>query len=76
MSVGKINNFSDKYEINLEKVEKGIKLHKTKTFWVGIVCIIVGVYFTSIGDKDIGIQLIMLGLGLLGLRDAIRKVQK
>jgi len=76
MSVSKVSNVSDEYELNVERVEKELKLHKTKTFWVGIVCIAIGIYFVSIGDKDIGIQLIMLGLGLLGLRDAIRKVQK
>lgn len=45
----------------------------SKTFWVAIVCIVLGVYLIINGKRDEGLQLIMLGLGLLGLRDAINK---
>jgi len=48
----------------------------SKTFWVAIVCIGLGIYLVITGDKDNGMQLILLGLGLLGVRDAIRKVEK
>jgi len=48
----------------------------SKTFWVALVCIGIGIYLTLVGEKDDGMQLILIGLGLLGVRDAIRKVSK
>lgn len=48
----------------------------SKTFWVALVCIALGVYLIVIDKKEEGLQLVMLGLGLLGIRDAIRKVEK
>jgi len=59
-----ISNNKDKYPFN------------SKTFWVAIVCIALGVYLIMINNKDTGMQLILLGLGLLGVRDAIKKVSK
>ena len=48
----------------------------SKTFWVAIICIGLGVYLVVKGYKEEGLQLILLGLGLLGVRDAIRKLEK
>ena len=48
----------------------------SKTFWVAVVCIGLGVYLVVKGYREEGLQLILLGLGLLGVRDAIRKVEK
>jgi len=41
---------SDKYPFN------------SKTFWVAIVCIGLGIYLVVTGNKDNGMQLILLGL--------------
>ena len=59
-----VSNGKDKYPFN------------SKTFWVAIVCIALGVYLITIDNKDTGMQLILLGLGLLGVRDAIKKVER
>jgi len=59
-----VSNNNDKYPFN------------SKTFWVAIVCIALGVYLITIDNKDTGMQLILLGLGLLGVRDAIKKVER
>ena len=59
-----VSGGSDKYPFN------------SKTFWVAVVCIALGIYFIASGDKETGIQLILLGLGLLGVRDAVRKIGK
>lgn len=48
----------------------------SKTFWVAIVCIILGVCLIVLDNKDDGTQLILLGLGLLGVRDAVKKVER
>ena len=48
---------------------------KTKTFWIGVISIALGIFLHVSGETVSGVQLIMLGLGLLGLRDAIRKLQ-
>ena len=48
----------------------------SKTFWIGVVCIALGVVDSLLGDKDGGVQLILLGLGFLGVRDAVRKVER
>jgi len=61
-------------EVNVEVRDK--YPISSKTFWVAIVCIGLGVYLVVEGYKEEGLQLILLGLGLLGVRDAIRKVEK
>jgi len=48
----------------------------SKTFWIALGCVVIGVYLVAVGKKEEGVQLILLGLGLLGVRDAIRKVEK
>ena len=48
----------------------------SKTFWVAIVCVGLGVYLVVEGYREEGLQLTLLGFGLLGIRDAIRKVEK
>jgi len=59
-----VSNGKDKYPFN------------SKTFWTAVICIALGIYFIASGDKETGMQLILLGLGLLGVRDAIKKVSK
>jgi len=50
-------------------------LLKTKSVWVGVVAILCGTALILFGsdDKDIGIAMITSGLGVITLRDAIRK---
>ena len=57
-------------EVNVEVRDK--YPISSKTFWVAIVCIGLGVYLVVEGYREEGLQLI----GLLGIRDAIRKVEK
>ena len=75
MEKGKVSSVGSKYEIEV-KGGKDDYPFNSKTFWVGIVCIALGIYLAITDDKDTGTQLILLGLGLLGIRDAIRKVDK
>jgi hypothetical protein len=51
-----------------------VALLTTKTFWIGIALIGFGIYQMLTGDTDSGGRTIMEGLGLLTLRDAIRKM--
>jgi hypothetical protein len=50
-----------------------MKLTNTKTFWAGAGSVITGIGFIIIGNKAEGLQLIFNGLGLVFLRNAIRK---
>lgn len=50
-----------------------MKLINTKTFWAGAGSVITGVGFIIIGNKAEGLQLIFNGLGLVFLRNALRK---
>lgn len=75
MERGKVSSIGSKYEIEVVG-DKDNYPFNSKTFWTGIICIALGIYFVSIGDKETGIQLILIGLGILGVRDAIRKVSK
>ncbi len=51
-------------------------LYKSKTFWSGVALILLGLYMYSTGELVAGSQLIFMGLGLIGLRDAIKKLQE
>ncbi len=51
-------------------------LYKSKTFWSGIALIMLGLYMYSTGEIITGSQLIFTGLGLIGIRDAIKKLQE
>jgi len=62
------------YEVKVERGSRGKYPINSKTFWVAVVCIVLGVYLVKIGDRNNGVQLILFGLGLLGIRDAIRKI--
>ena len=43
-----------------------------KTYIVGIACVVAGVCLMILGDdKERGLELVMLGLGFMGLRAAI-----
>ena len=64
------------YEVKVERGSRGKYPISSKTFWVAIVCIGLGVYLVVEGYREEGLQLILLGFGLLGIRDAIRKVEK
>ena len=70
------SNYSVKVESCSNSGSSSIYPISSKTFWVAIVCIGLGVYLVVEGYKKEGLQLILLGLGLLGVRDAIRKVEK
>jgi len=75
MEKGKVSSVGSKYEIEVEGGKDNYPFN-SKTFWIGIICIALGIYLAITDDKDTGTQLILLGLGLLGIRDAIRKVDK
>jgi len=64
------------YSVKVESYSSSKYPLNSKTFWVAIVCIGLGVYLVVEGYKKEGLQLILLGLGLLGVRDAIRKLEK
>jgi len=51
------------------------KLLNTKSFWVSIVSIVAGVVLiiASPENKEIGVAVIMSGIGTITLRDAIGK---
>jgi len=74
------SNVESDYSVKVESCGNGggssIYPISSKTFWVAIVCIGLGVYLVVKGYREEGLQLILLGLGLLGIRDAIRKVEK
>jgi len=70
------SNYSVKVESCSNSGSSSIYPISSKTFWVAIVCIGLGVYLVVEGYKKEGLQLILLGLGLLGVRDAIRKLEK
>ena len=70
------SNYSVKVESCSNSGSSSIYPINSKTFWVAIVCIGLGVYLVVKGYRVEGLQLILLGLGLLGIRDAIRKVEK
>jgi len=72
MEKSKVNSVGSKYEIKVESSKDNYPFN-SKTFWIGIICIALGIYLAVTNDKDTGVQLILLGLGLLGIRDAIRK---
>jgi len=75
MEKSKVSSVGSKYEIEVEGGKDNYPFN-SKTFWIGIVCIALGIYLAITDDKDTGTQLILLGLGLLGVRDAIKKVDK
>ena len=75
MERDKVSSVGSKYEIEVEGGKDNYPFN-SKTFWVGIICIALGIYLAITNDKDTGTQLILIGLGLLGIRDAIRKVSK
>ena len=70
------SDYSVKVESCSSGGSSGMYPISSKTFWVAVVCIGLGVYLVVEGYKEEGLQLILLGLGLLGVRDAIRKVEK
>ena len=72
MEKSKVNSVGSKHEIKVESSKDNYPFN-SKTFWIGIICIALGIYLAVTNDKDTGVQLILLGLGLLGIRDAIRK---
>jgi len=53
------------------------KLVQTKTFWLGIGCLVGGISCFVAGgcNQDVAIYLITFGLGLIFGRDAIKKLQ-
>jgi len=71
----KVSSIGSKYEVEVSNSKDNYPFN-SKTFWVGIICIALGIYLAITNDKDTGTQLILIGLGLLGIRDAIRKVSK
>ena len=75
MRKDKMCSIGSKYEVEVSNSKDNYPFN-SKTFWVGIICIALGIYLAVTNDKDTGTQLILLGLGLLGVRDAIRKVDK
>jgi len=70
------SNVESGYGVKVESCSSSKYPISSKTFWVAIVCIGLGVYLVVKGYREEGLQLILLGLGLLGIRDAIRKVEK
>jgi len=50
-------------------------LPKTKTFWSGLSLIAYGLYLAVSGNIEAGIQNIIMGLSVIFLRDAVRKMQ-
>ena len=52
-----------------------IKLHKTKTFFVGLLSVAAGVYLLYKGELPAGSQLLSTGLAAITLRHAVAKVQ-
>lgn len=50
------------------------RLIKTKTFWAGISGIAVGIGQITTGDVPGGLQSIVVGLGIIFLRDATAKI--
>ena len=57
--------------------EEGVViLIKSKTFWAGVILIILGLVSLAEGKIDEASQLIFTGLGFIGLRDAIRKLEE
>ena len=75
MEKSKVSSVGSRYEIEVEGGKDNYPFN-SKTFWIGIVCIALGIYLAITDDKNTGTQLILLGLGLLGIRDAIRKVDR
>ena len=75
MERSKVSSIGSKYEVEVSNSKDNYPFN-SKTFWVGIICIALGIYLAITNDKDTGTQLILIGLGLLGIRDAIRKVSK
>ena len=75
MERSKVSSIGSKYEVEVSNSKDNYPFN-SKTFWVGIICIALGIYLAITNDKDTGTQLILLGLGLLGIRDAIRKVDR
>jgi len=75
MRKDKMCSIGSKYEVEVSNSKDNYPFN-SKTFWVGIICIALGIYLAVTNDKDTGTQLILLGLGLLGVRDAIRKVDR
>ncbi len=51
-------------------------LYKSKTFWSGVALIVLGLYLVAFGEKITGAQLIFNGLGLIGIRDAIKRLEE
>jgi len=49
-------------------------LLKTKTFWSGLGMVAHGLYMVLSGNIENGIQMIVMGLSVIFLRDAIRKI--
>lgn len=59
-----------------EQKEEIKPLWKSKTFWSGVGLIALGLYLFVAGERITAAQLIFTGLGLIGIRDAIRKLQE
>lgn len=51
-------------------------LFKTKSFYVGLITVAVGIIFYIKGDVSLGIELTLLGLAVVTGRDAIEKLVK
>jgi len=51
-------------------------LYKSKTFWSGVALIALGLYMYATGEVIAGSQLIFTGLGLIGIRDAIKRLEE
>jgi len=50
-------------------------LWKTKTFWVGILSIAAAAVDFAFGDRAGAVNKLLIGIGLICGRDAIRKVE-
>jgi hypothetical protein len=48
----------------------------TKTFWIGVGAVGLGVYQVAAGDVVGGMQSVLAGLGAIFLRNAVGKVGK
>lgn len=46
---------------------------KSKTFWAGLALMAMGIYLFATGDAKEGVELVLIGMGMMGIRHAIEK---
>jgi len=59
----------------IKEKESARVLLKSKTFWAGTLLIGLGIVSAYEGKMEEAAQLVLTGLGFIGLRDAIRKLK-